>query len=366
MLFRKSRVTRFVGMMAAGLIVAVIALFVFAPTAGASGYGCGNWNASYWNNPDLHGHPDLTRCEEAIDFDWHGLSPDGAINVDNFSALWIRTYPFDAGTYRFQATMDDGMRVFVDGKVIIDSFHEGDIRTIEKDVNLPAGPHEIAVEYFEKGGNAVAGFTWTRVDGQAMPPKHPKPMPPMYPEQPMPPMYPEQPAQPMPPMGKPMPMPPTGNVDYPVAEVKASYLNVRSGPGVDYPVVGVLHQNAVVYLVGRDMSAKWVLIKTQGLGGWVNRYYLHTDFPYTSLPFVDGGGQPGPMPPQPPMPQYDAVVTASSLNVRSGPGVQYRAVAVVHGGTEVMVLAKEANGWVKIQIPGSVVGFVNGAYLSYR
>ena len=181
----------------------------------------------------------------------------------------------------------------------------------------------------------------------------------------MPPTHP--PTDPMPPPHPPMkPMPPD-NVDYPVAEVKAAYLNVRSGPGVEYPVLGVLHQNTKVYLVGRDTGGKWVLIKTEGLSGWVNRYYLHTDFPYTSLPFVGGpGGQPQPPQPEPPMHQYDAVVKASSLNVRSGPGGQYRAIAVVHGGTGVNVLAKEANGWVKIQIPGAVVGWVNGYYLAYK
>lgn len=352
MLFRKWESTGYLGKLAAGLIVAVIALFIFAPAAQADGY-C-NWQASYWNNRDLYGQPNLNRCDEAIDFDWHGLSPDPSINVDNFSARWVRTYNFAAGTYRFQATMDDGMRVFVDGHVIIDEWREGNLRTVEADVNLSSGPHKLVVEYAEMGGNAVAGFTWFAVGGQ--------PMPPMYPPPPS--------GQPMPPHPQqPKPMPSNPNVTYPVAEVKASYLNVRSGPGVEYNVVGVLHQNTKVYLVGRDTGGKWVLIKTDGLSGWVNRYYLHTDFPYTSLQFVNaqGAGQPQqPVQPEQPSYQYDAVVNVSSLNVRNGPGVQYRAIAVVHGGTGVMVLAKEANGWVKIQIPGGVVGWVNGHYLTFK
>ncbi len=351
MLFRKSRSVGNLGMLAAALFVAVIAVFVFAPSAHASGTMCSNWQGSYWNNQNMEGHPTVTRCDEAIDFDWHGLSPAPSINVDNFSARWVRSYPFAAGTYRFQATMDDGMRVFVDGKAVIDSWHEGNLRTVEVDVQLAQGKHQIVVEYFEKGGNAVAGFTWFAVDSQPMPPW-----------QPMPPTA-RPPMQPVPPMVR----PPVDNVDFPVAEVKAAYLNVRSGPGVDHSVVGVLRQNTKVFLVGRDMGGKWVLIKTDGLSGWVNRFYLHTDFPYTSLPFVSSGGNPGVMPPtQPPMPTHDAVVNASSLNVRSGPGVQYRAVAVVHGGTGVVVVAKDPNGWVQIQIPGAVRGWVNGSYLTYK
>jgi uncharacterized protein YraI len=301
---------------------------------------------SYWNNTDLSGQPTLMRCDQAIDFDWHGLSPDPSINVDNFSARWVRTYHFAPGTYRFRATMDDGMRVFIDGHLIIDSWQEANVRTIEVDVKLSAGPHKMVVEYFEKGGNAVAGFTWSAIDGQPMPPQ------PQPPQHPMPPVYP--PVKPMPP----------GNVEYPVAEVKASYLNVRSGSGVEFPVVGVLQKNAMVELLGRDMGGKWVMIRSGGLVGWVNRYYLHTTFPYTSLPFVNGpGGQP-PTKPEQPAYQYDAVVNASSLNVRSGPGVQYRAIAVVHGGQGVYVKAKDPNGWVQIQIPGSVTGWVNGYYLA--
>jgi len=194
----------------------------------------------------------------------------------------------------------------------------------------------------------VAGFTWFEVNGQP----NPSPMPP----------------NPMPPgPHPPQPMPPSANVDYPVAEVKASYLNVRSGAGVNNPVVGVLHQNTQVYLVAREMSGRWVLITTgDGLKGWVNRYYLYTTFPYTSLPFAgQTGGQPQPpTQPQPQTPQFDAVVNTGSLNVRNGPGVEYRAIAVVHGGQGVFILERNPNGWVRIQIPGSVNGWVNGSYLA--
>ncbi len=349
MLLLRNRSTRYFGVLAASLLLTVIALFVFSPTVSASGYACSNWQANYWNNRDLQGNPAVMRCDEGIDFDWKGLSPDPSINVDNFSARWIRTYHFAAGTYRFSATMDDGMRVYLDGKVIIDDWQEGNLRTNEVDINLHAGPHKMVVEYFEKGGNAVAGFTWQQLSGKPMPPMYPQPKPPMYP-------------QPMPPSAMPPSAMPPANVDYPVAEVKASYLNVRSGPGVSNSVVGVLQKNEVVYMVGRSSGGKWILVKNDHVNGWVNKYYLHTTFPFTSLPVV-GSGQPIPPPPQQ---QYDAVVNASSLNVRSGPGVQYRAIAVIHGGTAVDVVAQNPNGWVQIVVPGAVNGWVNGAYLTFR
>ncbi|MFL7839215.1 MAG: SH3 domain-containing protein [Candidatus Promineifilaceae bacterium] len=349
MLNLKSQSTRYAGLISAGLLVVVLALFIFAPTANAAevpAQSSCNWLGNYWNNTDLSGQPTLVRCDEAIDFDWHGLSPDVSINVDNFSARWVRVYNFAPGSYRFQATMDDGMQVYIDNQLIINSWQEGNVRTIEADVNLSAGQHQIVVNYFEKGGNAVAGFTWYALNT----PVNPTPQPPII----RPPSQPSLPSNP--------------NVEYPVAEVKASYLNVRSGAGVQFPVIGVLHRNTKVFLMAREMSGRWVLINTgDGLQGWVNRYYLYTTFPYTSLPFAGvSGGQPQPpTQPQPPsQPQYDAYINTGALNVRSGPGVQYRAIAVVQGGQGVYIVNRDANGWVQIQIPGSVTGWVNGYYLS--
>ncbi len=355
---RRSRSTRFIALLVTGLIAAVLSLIVFAPGVALASDGSCGWQASYWNNRDLQGQPVLVRCDQAIDFDWEGLSPDVSINVDNFSARWVRTYHFDAGTYRFQATMDDGMRVLIDGKVIISDWDEGKGRTLEIDVPLNQGPHKIVVEYFEKGGVAIAGVTWFRLDTVPMPPNYP-------PDQP------EYPTQPQPPGAKPMPMPPhEAGVTYPVAEVKAYHLNVRTGPGSDNRVIAVIDRGTKVYMIARSAGGKWVQIKTDGVNGWVNRYYLHTDFPYTSLsvagadaPGTGGPGQPKPIPPAK---VPTTMVNASSLNVRSGPGVQYHAIAVVHGGTEVVVLGKEANGWVKIQIPGGAIGWVNGSYLTIK
>jgi uncharacterized protein YraI len=345
MLTFNSQSKRYAGLIAASLIVVVLALFLFAPAAYAGQNSC-NWQGSYWNNMDLSGQPVLVRCDEAIDFDWHGLSPDPSINVDNFSARWVRVYNFAPGTYRFQATMDDGMRVYIDNQLVIDSWQEGNVRTIEVDVNLSSGPHQLVVDYFEKGGNAVAGFTWFAVNQ----PVNPTPEQPIF----RPPWQPNHPSNP--------------NVDYPMAEVKASYLNVRSGAGVEFPVIGVLQRNTKVFLVAREMSGRWVLITTgDGLKGWVNRYYLYSTFPYTSLPFAQpGSGQPQPpTQPQPPsQPQYDAYINTGALNVRSGAGVEYRAIAVVQGGQGVYIVNRNPNGWVQIQIPGSVTGWVNGAYLA--
>jgi uncharacterized protein YraI len=256
--------------------------------------------------------------------------------------------------------MDDGARVWVDGKMIINDWQEGKLRTIEADVPLSDGPHKITVEYYEKGGKAIAGFTWDMIyyDGSSMP------MPPTYPQ---PPMYPQQPMQPVPPMAPGPEMPPSGDVIYPVGEVKSPYLNLRSGPGTKYDVVAVLKQNSEVFIVARSSGSTWYLVMTRGgPTGWVKRYYIHTDFPYTSLPFAETGqGGPSPKPPSSAPTYPSGTVNSGALNVRSGPGTNYRTIAVISGGTTVALVGRNGSGsWLKVKIPTGSVGWVNGYYIS--
>lgn len=350
MLLRIRKTILFRGILAVGIIITSILVLFASPYAlFASG---DSWTASYWNNRDLQGHPVLVRQESAIDHDWKGLSPDPAINVDDFSARWVRTHHFAAGNYRFKATMDDGMRVWIDGKLIINDWQDGRERTVESEVNLKNGPHEITVEYYEAGGKAVAGFTWYMVTDQDG----------------RPPMQPVPPMQPMPPMGPgggPSMPPPSGNVVYPVGVVKSPYLNMRSGPGSSNSVIAVLPQGTEVYLVARSSGSTWYLVMTHGgPTGWVKRYYIHSDFPYTSLPFAENTNNPNPMPPSQPSMDPAGMVKTGALNVRSGPGTNYRSIAVVTGGTNVQLLGRSSGGsWLKVRVPTGTVGWVRGYYI---
>ena len=342
MLLRKRNTAFFRGMLAAGLIIATVLLLFAGPSALFA--SADSWTASYWNNRELKDQPVLVRQESAIDHDWAGLSPDPVVNVDNFSARWTRTHYFNAGTYRFKATMDDGMRVWVDGLIIIDDWKDGQVRTVDADVALSSGPHKLTVEYYEFGGKAVAGFTWAMVTGT--------------------PGTPPPPIQPVPPGGP--GLPPSGGVIYPTGEVKSPYLNLRSGPGTNYHVVAVLQQHTEVYIIARSSGSTWYLVKTQGgPTGWVKRYYIHTDFPYTSLPFAKDLQQPAPMPPSQPSQQPSGFVNTGYLNVRTGPGTNYRAFAVVSSGTNVLLLGRSSGGsWLKVRIPTGAVGWVGRYYIA--
>ncbi|KAA3664551.1 MAG: hypothetical protein DWQ04_05135 [Chloroflexi bacterium] len=113
------------------------------------------WQAKYWNNKTLSGDPALVRQEANLNHDWGAGAPTG-INTDNFSARWKRTMNMQAGTYRFTATMDDGMRVWVDNAIILDSWYDSQVHSLSATLFLSAGDHQIKVEYYDAGGGAIA------------------------------------------------------------------------------------------------------------------------------------------------------------------------------------------------------------------
>ena len=123
------------------------------------------WDALFWNNTALSGNAVHGRKDVAIDFNWGTGSPDPKVSADNFSARWSRTLGFQTGTYRFYASSDDGVRIYVDGQRIVDAWKKQTLpNTHYGDIALASGNHTVVVEYFEEGGNAAIAVWWDRVD----------------------------------------------------------------------------------------------------------------------------------------------------------------------------------------------------------
>jgi hypothetical protein len=158
-MFRKKILgLRWVGMLTAVLLLVLI--FTAVPTTEAAD---ARWQATYWNNQNLSGNPALEREEVRIDNDWGNGAPHLSVDTDNFSVRWTRSINFAAGTYRFTASSDDGMRVWVDNNQIIDVWYDSSAHTVESDLYLTSGDHIVRVEYYEAGGQAVAQFDWDLV-----------------------------------------------------------------------------------------------------------------------------------------------------------------------------------------------------------
>jgi hypothetical protein len=145
------------------LLVSLAMILALAGPALAQGPGpqhtSPNWEAAYWNNITLSGEPALVQEEPNLDYDWGGGSPDARIRADGFSARWSRYFQVTPGSYRFTVTSDDGIRVWVDGALIINQWNDHPPRTFTADRYLDANHHLVTVEFYENGGGAVARFS---------------------------------------------------------------------------------------------------------------------------------------------------------------------------------------------------------------
>ncbi|MBN1247592.1 MAG: hypothetical protein JXC32_08025 [Anaerolineae bacterium] len=131
----------------------------------------GNWKAEYYNNLTLSGTPALSRNEAAINYSWGTGSPQsGTVNADNFSARWTQNANLAAGNYTFWLSVDDGARLWVNGHLLVDAWYEQATTTYYDDIFLPGGPVTIELQYFEKGGAAVAKLTWDNGTSPTPPP----------------------------------------------------------------------------------------------------------------------------------------------------------------------------------------------------
>ncbi|SCI72556.1 N-acetylmuramoyl-L-alanine amidase LytC precursor [uncultured Clostridium sp.] len=130
--------------------------------------------------------------------------------------------------------------------------------------------------------------------------------------------------------------------------VTATNLNVRSGYGANYTKIGMLKNGDRVEIV--ESQNGWHKIKYNGGYGYVSGDYIK----------VDGTVAPPVKPEQPPV-KNTGVVTATSLNVRSGYGANYSRIGSLSNGAKVEIVESQ-NGWHKIKYNGGY-GYVSGDYI---
>jgi len=120
------------------------------------------WLAAYFATDDLSGEPVLTRVETALDHNWRFGSPGEDVPKDHFSARWTQSASFQGGSYRFTTYTDDGVRLWVGGRLVINAWRP--MRGYRSaTVRLSEGLHDVRMEYYERTGAALARLTWRRV-----------------------------------------------------------------------------------------------------------------------------------------------------------------------------------------------------------
>ncbi|MCR8744095.1 SH3 domain-containing protein [Romboutsia lituseburensis] len=130
--------------------------------------------------------------------------------------------------------------------------------------------------------------------------------------------------------------------------VTTSALNVRSGAGTSYSIVGKLYKNNSVELVAK--SNGWYKVKlSNGKIGWASADYIRLG---------GSGGGSG----EESVSGY-GTVTTSALNVRSGAGTSYSIVGKLYKNNSVELIAK-SNGWYKVKLSSGKIGWASADYIS--
>jgi len=123
----------------------------------------GGVKGEYFQGMDL-GNRVLTRTDPQIDFSWGDPGgPDPIVGDDNFSARWtgeveaVFTEP-----YTFYTNSDDGIRLWVDGKQLVNNWTDHGTTENSGEIDLVAGnTYSLVMEYYENGGGAVAELRWS-------------------------------------------------------------------------------------------------------------------------------------------------------------------------------------------------------------
>lgn len=118
--------------------------------------------AEYFANRDLAGAPVLVRGEEKLDFVWTGGSPGEGLGPTNFSARFTgKLIPPATGRYTLALRSDDGVRLYLDGELIIANWTIHAPTTNHAEVRMVKGqPLDLRLEYYQAEGEAVVQLGW--------------------------------------------------------------------------------------------------------------------------------------------------------------------------------------------------------------
>ncbi len=129
--------------------------------------GAPGLKAEYFDNPDLRGKPVFTRIEPVVNHRWGTRTPDPRLPLNHFSVRWTgKLIPPVSGRYRLRVERDDGIRLYLDGQLLLDRWTNAHGETPEEvTVQLEAGhAYDLRLDYFEGIGVALVRLKWDYVE----------------------------------------------------------------------------------------------------------------------------------------------------------------------------------------------------------
>lgn len=119
-------------------------------------------NAVYFNNTDFTGATN-SRIDGSVAFTWKSASPASGVSGTTFSVRWSGLVkPYTTETYTFITKNNDGVRLWVNGKLLIDSWKSQPTTTRSATISLKANRlYDLRVEHFaDSGGSYTMQLSW--------------------------------------------------------------------------------------------------------------------------------------------------------------------------------------------------------------
>ena len=150
-----------VGARLTGDFAAIDSSYFYLPNDTTGTHGL---TAELFTNMELKGEPAVRRIDKVIDFWWGDGSPAKGIGIDTFSVRWTGIIrPRESGTYEFTAAADDGVRLYINGQLILEDWSDHAVRPKSGRIALEAGKsYDLKMEYYENAGGAAARLGWTK------------------------------------------------------------------------------------------------------------------------------------------------------------------------------------------------------------
>jgi uncharacterized protein YraI len=320
------------------IILILMLSFALLPVVQASGesfstFSTGQWFATYYPNENLEGNPVAIQTEPTIGGNWGFGVPVASLPVDHWSARWTQTFTLPEGRYRINIMADDGVRVYLNGSLILNEWHGHIPQTYTVDFLGTNQPQAINVEFFDAVLQAYLTFEMGRVD-----------------------------------ITQPSPTGVTATILY---DRTNGYFEPNSASTVRY----LLPAGAVFDVLTVSADRQWVQLRVDGVNVWVQAPFLQlsgivnppppatqTPIPLPPTPVFIPPTQ-TPQPPPPTASAYSrATVNTGVLNVHEVPDAGSRIINQIRQGESYSVRRGSINGWLQLIINGQL-GWVNDDYV---
>ncbi len=116
----------------------------------------------YFANPTLAGEPAARRLDQTVDFRWTFLPPAPGLGTGWYSVRWQGSLVGpETGPRRIGVKGNDGYRLFLDGRLLVDQWRKESYRAVAADVRLEKGrAYDLRLEFTEPVRNGEVRLVW--------------------------------------------------------------------------------------------------------------------------------------------------------------------------------------------------------------